>query len=136
MTRLELAREVAMSHLGRPYKWGGDNPMEGFDCSGLAIEILKSVGLFPRRGDTTARGLKGLYRAVATPRLGCLVFYGDPAIHVEFCLDHEYAIGASGGRSTTTDEAAAIAADAYIKIRPWDSRDGVSGFVDPFEEDR
>ena len=31
--------------IGRPYSWGGDDPMSGFDCSGLIHETLQAVGL-------------------------------------------------------------------------------------------
>lgn len=146
MDRLALAREIAMSLLWRPYLWGGDNPIEydgddedivtGFDCSGLIIEILKSVGKLPRRGDWRARDLQQMFPRVQVPMLGCLVFYGDPATHVEFCLDEAHAIGASGGGSATTDLRAAVEADAYVMIRPARSRAGLWGYVDPFVEDR
>lgn len=125
-----------MSHLGRPYRWGGDNPMDGFDCSGLVIEILKSVGILPRNGDWTARGLKRLFPRTDRRAFGVLVFWGSPAHHVEFLLDAHHSLGASGGTSSTVDLDAAIAADAYIKVRPFATRGGISGFVDPFEEDR
>jgi cell wall-associated NlpC family hydrolase len=131
---LQIAERVAYSHLSRPYIWGGDNPLEGFDCSGFVIEILKSVGILPRAGDWTARGLYAHFQDVVTvtPQLGCLVFWGSPIIHVEFCISSALSIGASGGRRTTVDEVAAIQQDAYIKIRPFATRAGVVGFVDPF----
>lgn len=27
--------DIALSQLGQPYRWGGDRPQRGFDCSGL-----------------------------------------------------------------------------------------------------
>lgn len=132
---LKIAERVAYSHLGKPYIWGGDNPLVGFDCSGLIIEILKSVGILPINGDWTAEGLWRHFQDCVTtmPQLGCLVFWGSPIRHVEFCLTSRLSLGASGGGSTTTDAAAALAQDAYIKIRPFDTRPGVVGFVDPFK---
>ena len=129
-----MAERVAFSHLNRPYVWGGDNPLVGFDCSGLAIEILKSVAILPRAGDWTAQGLHTLFQDLATddPDLGCLVFWGDPIKHVEFCLNRKLSIGASGGRSITRTVQDAIDQDAYIKIRPFGSRSGIIRFVDPF----
>ena len=45
--------DVAKSTLGTPYKWGGNNPRQGFDCSGLMSFVHKNSGLrIPR---TTAQ---------------------------------------------------------------------------------
>ena len=133
MTERETALKIAWSFLGRPYIWGGDDPMRGFDCSGFVIECLKSVGKLPQKGDWTANTLFGLFRKVQDPDLGCLVFWGSPRIiHVEFCIDDKLSIGASGGGSRTKTEADAISQNAYIKIRPFRSRNGIAGFCDPF----
>jgi len=133
--RIEIAREIAMSYRGVPYKWGGDDP-SGFDCSGFVIEILKSVGLFPRGQDTTARGLFGRYGEVSDGNdLGNLVFYGENTgmiRHVEFCLGYGLAIGASGGGRSCVNMDTAIRLNAFIKIRPIKSRIGIIGYVDPF----
>lgn len=135
----KLAREIAMSFLGKWYKWGGDDPA-GFDCSGFVLEILKSVGLFPRRGDTTALGIFKRFHTyrVKKPSLGVLVFYGsnpkDPETiqHVEFCLDDFVAIGASGGNRRTETVRDAIRMNAFIKIRPIERNRPIIAFVDPF----
>jgi len=43
-----------VSHfVGTFYTWGGDDP-SSFDCSGLVVEALKSVGLISRHDDRTA----------------------------------------------------------------------------------
>jgi cell wall-associated NlpC family hydrolase len=137
--RIKIATDVAWAFLGTPYRWGGDDPMEGFDCSGFVVEILKSVGILPRGGDWTAEGLKNKFKdkIVNEPYQGCLVFWRSKhstrIVHVEYCLDGEFTIGASGGGSTTTDEAAAARQNAYIKVRPFRSRSGLWGFVDPFK---
>ena len=74
-TQRELAIKVAWRMWGGPYLWGGDDPMEGFDCSGLCVEILKSVGILPRNGDWNAHGLYRLFEdnVVDSPVKGCLV---------------------------------------------------------------
>lgn len=134
-----IAEKVAFSFLGKPYLWGGDDPINGFDCSGLCIEVLKSTGILPRKGDWTAQGLWNRFQEheVCQPSLGCLVFWtnakGDKIIHVEMALDHHLCIGASGGGSRTTSKAKAASQNAYIKVRPYRSRKHVRGFLDPFQ---
>lgn len=139
-----MALEIAWRYLGKPYRWGGDDPMAGFDCSGFIVEILQSVGLIARRKDFTAHGLWEFFSAQgcqiegpADPYDGCLVFYSQfpatPAIHVEMCLNGKLSIGASGGGSSTKSLQDAIDRNAYIKIRPFRSRQGIKGFLDPFK---
>lgn len=134
----DIAREVAFKYLGKPYIWGGDDPILGFDCSGFCIEILKSVGILPRKGDWTAQGLWNRFSAkqVDNPYEGCLVFWTgstDKIIHVEYAINETLCIGASGGGSKTKDKEDAAGQNAYIKIRPWDTRKNVKGFIDPFK---
>lgn len=143
-TRREVALKIAWAFLGRPYVWGGDDPMAGFDCSGFVIEILKSVGLFPRRADTTAHGLfqmfsgpRGGKTVPCDPYAGCLVFWhaegSDRIRHVEMMINENLSIGASGGGSRTRSRKDAIRENAYIKVRPVDFLDPeLYGFVDPF----
>jgi cell wall-associated NlpC family hydrolase len=132
----DIATKIAMSFLGKPYVWGGDDPIAGFDCSGFAIEILKSVGRLPMDGDWTAKGLYERWKEneVSYPQEGCLVFWGrtkEGITHVEYCLNEDLSIGArSGGRKTKTLKDA-IDQNAYIMIRPIRSRLPLV-FVDPF----
>jgi len=147
MTREEavaIATKTALGYMGLPYLWGGDDPIAGFDCSGFVIEILKSVGLLPRQGDWNAAGLWrhfsenhgcAVLRTAVTE--GCLVFWHGAdmmkIIHIEYALNDELCIGASGGGSGTVSRADAITGNAYIKIRPFASRKGIYGVVDPFK---
>jgi len=130
----DLAIKIAFHYLGTPYIWGGDDS-SGFDCSGFCIEILKSVGMLPRKGDWTAAMLAELWPR-SRGAVGDLVFWGNSGrvIHVEMCIGNGLAIGASGGGSKTTSLAAAIRQNAFVKIRPINSRDGIWGYVDPFCE--
>jgi len=136
VTKIELATRVAWSFIGRPYIWGGDDPVKGFDCSGFVIEILKSVGLLPRVGDWTAGQLSEMFPKIAAPREGCLVFYsatpGGSIIHVEYVIDDTRSIGASGGGSSTATAEIASSQNAYIKVRPFRSRANIASFVNPF----
>jgi len=141
---LTIARTVALSLLNKPYLWGGDDPMAGFDCSGFCIEILKSVGLLPRSGDWPARGLWKVFdddehrnaRELEEMEEGCLVFWHsgvdhDRIVHIEYALNNELTIGASGGGSANTDLATAIEKNAYIKVRPVRERN-LHGLLYPF----
>jgi cell wall-associated NlpC family hydrolase len=142
MDKRQTAIMIAWSFLGRPYIWGGDDPVKGFDCSGFVIECLKSVGVLPRAGDWTAQGLKDYFKdnIVTTPGPGRLAFWQNRdksrIIHVEMCIDKELCIGASGGGSKTLTSEDAIKQNAYIKIRPFKSRSRLWGFVDPFKEEK
>lgn len=137
IAQLRLAEKVAWSLHGLPYRWGGDDPGEGFDCSGMVIEILKSVGILPRAGDWTAQGLFNMFedKVRLEPQLGCLAFWhgADPGriIHVEFCLDTKHTMGASGGGSKTTSFEAASKHNAFIKVRPI-RQEKLVGYRDPF----
>ena len=44
---------IIKNTLGTPYKWGGNNPQRGFDCSGLMQYVHKNAGLIIPR--TTAK---------------------------------------------------------------------------------
>lgn len=148
MRRPDSLRDAALSvwesFLNLPYRWGGDDPLEGVDCSGLVLEGLKSVGLVPRELDVTADQLlqltfKDLPRVTDERKLraGMLVFWaktGQPMHHVEIVwaafADRTLTIGASGGGSKTTDRAAAVQMNAYVKIRR--VTPGWFAAIDPF----
>ena len=143
MTKIEIATKIAWSHLGTPYIWGGDDAVGGFDCSGFCIEVLQSVGILPRSGDWTAQMLyerfvtSQFYPKNTIPQEGFLVFWHSKndknrIIHVEYCINRELSIGASGGGSKTITIKDAIEQNAYIKIRPFASRPYIYGFVNPF----
>lgn len=128
MTRKQIATRTAWSYLGQPYKWGGDDPLAGFDCSGFVIEILKSVGVLPSVGDWRAAALATRFPETRYPDEGTLVFWGEGnsgrIVHVEYCLDGGLSIGASGGGSGTITVGDATAQNAYIKVRPFRNRGG------------
>jgi len=139
LLKRKMALDIAWRLYGTPYRWGGDDPMKGYDCSGLIIEVLQSVGILPRAGDWTAGTLWDHFHAlrVEVPCDGCLVFWGTRdggtrPIHVELCLNDELAIGASGGGSQVKTEQDAVDANAFVKVRPFRSRAYLIGFVDPF----
>ena len=67
---------------------------------------------------------------------GGLVFWGNQPngkiIHIEIMINEDLAIGASGGGSRTRTRQDAIKHNAFIKIRPVDSRKYIAGFANPY----
>jgi cell wall-associated NlpC family hydrolase len=125
--RLNSAINYAYSFVGTPYRWGGENPMTGYDCSGFVQEILRSVGLDPK-GDQTAEDLYNKIFSISKfqPELkpGSLVFYGSPdkIKHVAFAVNNFQVIEAGGGNSKTKTMEDAENQNAFVRIRPFDSR--------------
>jgi cell wall-associated NlpC family hydrolase len=72
----------ALGLVGTPYRWGGNTPESGFDCSGLIGYVYKHrAGVAPPR---TVAQLAGFGDAVSAGELrtGDLVIFGrDPAWH-------------------------------------------------------
>jgi murein DD-endopeptidase len=138
MDKKEILKSLINNFLGKPYIWGGSTPMQGFDCSGLVLELLKSVGIYPSRGDTSAQGLADYFKAIAGRPMqlnfGDLIFFGaDPrnVTHVGFALNDELFVEAGGGTSTTVDMASAIAQNAFIRVRPVISRKDLVAIASP-----
>ncbi len=140
-TNKGILYEYAMRMLGIPYRWGGDDLIDGLDCSGLVIELLQSQGILPHRYDNTSQGLyqdliKGGAR-VATPDFGVLAFFGKQQgmiTHVSFCLSKTLMIEASGGDKTVVDKRTASDKNAYVKIRPIQVRSDAVAFLLPAYE--
>lgn len=112
--------KYAWSLMGLPYHWGGDDPMEGFDCSGLVIECLKGVGLYPRNKDETADDLfrrysKNTYNYKTVP---CLIFwFKDGKVrHVAIYIGDDCFIEAGGGDGSTISEEVASAQNAFVRL--------------------
>lgn len=68
-------RSHALAQIGKPYRWGGSSPQEGFDCSGLVQHVYReALGLeLPR----TSRQMSEIGSAVHRDDLapGDLVFF-------------------------------------------------------------
>jgi len=45
MTNKESLMMFFQSVLGTPYKWGGNNCLEGYDCSGFVQDALSIIGV-------------------------------------------------------------------------------------------
>lgn len=66
----------AYEYLGVRYKWGGENPRTGFDCSGFTQFIFESYGVkLPRNSAEQAK--IGTYISIKKLEKGDLVFFAD-----------------------------------------------------------
>lgn len=113
---------VADSFLNIPYKWGGNNPWEGYDCSGFVIAVLRSAGEQPPV-DVTAQGLFDYFSSGKAHwdvwTAGSLIFFGNSATdirHVGIMRDQYRMYESAGGDHTTTTLLEAIRRDARVKI--------------------
>jgi cell wall-associated NlpC family hydrolase len=127
---------ACLQYLKVPYKWGGDDPIKGFDCSGFVQECLAMVGLDPA-GDQTAQGLHDYFFNKALmnePGCGSLCFYGSTIrkiTHVSIMLDETLCIEAGGGGSKTNSAEDAALQNAYIRVRPHDKRKDLVAILSP-----
>lgn len=92
----------ALGYLGVPYRFGGNNPQSGFDCSGLVTHVYReTLGMVLPR---TARQLATVGSAVSREDLrpGDLVFFntrGAPNSHVGIYLGDSRFIHAPRART-------------------------------------
>lgn len=73
--KLQEAAMSAISFVGKPYFWGGTNPDDGFDCSGLVQYVLMQAGI--KKIPRTSKDMFASSRPVDTENLvvGDLVFF-------------------------------------------------------------
>ena len=128
---MDLLVQYALQFVGLPYRWGGDDTIEGMDCSGFVQELLASVGFDPK-GDQTADGLYRYFKSPTrshkgSPIKGALVFYGSSSrvTHIAMCVDSYRIIEAAGGGSRTRTIEDAARDNAYVRIRPYDYRSDI-----------
>lgn len=132
MTLREAACQIAFAHYGKPYIWGGDDAIAGYDCSGFAQDVLRAVGVLSGKQDYTADALATVvYKNVPREkdwkklRSGMLVFWERPdhtirhvAMVWKTLADRILVIGASGGGSNTKTRDDAIRDNAFVKVSP------------------
>ncbi|MCS7065199.1 MAG: LysM peptidoglycan-binding domain-containing C40 family peptidase [Fimbriimonadales bacterium] len=91
--------EIASRYLGRPYRYGGSSS-RGFDCSGFALHVYRSVGVnLPHSSSAQARVGKPVPRHQLQP--GDLVFFrtrGRRISHVGIYIGNGKFIHASSAR--------------------------------------
>jgi cell wall-associated NlpC family hydrolase len=127
----------AKAQMNVPYKWGGQNPMEGFDCSGFVQWVLASVGLDPA-GDQTAHSLYLHFRTqgelLNDPVPGSLIFYGPgphSIKHVAIAIDKYRVIEAGGGDRTTKTFKDACKDGACVRERLYNHRKDLVAIIRP-----
>lgn len=122
----------------RRYHFGGDDPIQGFDCSGLVMELMIAAGILQHGSDMNAQALcdhfshNGSFNSWGP---GALAFYGKDmrkVTHVAFCLDNQTMLEAGGGDSGTTTDEAAIRQNAFIRMRPIKYRKDFLCVIKPF----
>lgn len=141
---LDLLREwfckVAERHFGVPYKYAGENPLEGEDCSQLIVNCLKSIGFMEQHEDLSCEGLWNRFHlkcpvSLTTPKRGALAFWFNSEAqpeHIAICLDHLMTIQAAGGHSWVDTKKEAVDTSAYVKYKRVDKDNRPVRFVDIF----
>lgn len=73
---------AGMNHLGVPYLWGGTDPVNGFDCSGLVQDAFRQIGVeMPKWSRHQAQmGVEVPTIDQAVP--GDVLAFGEPVNHV------------------------------------------------------
>ena len=107
--------------IGTPYAWGGDD-FSAFDCSGLIVEVLKSIGKFHDHEDYSASALYQKFKdnEVKQAFSGCLIFWFNipgKAVHVAMMINKYFLVHASGGGSQIKTLKDAIDKNAYVMMR-------------------
>lgn len=134
---------VVLSLLNKPYKWGGDDPLAGYDCSGLIQDCYSILGIDPP-GDQRAIDYYGWFsnpeRGEILPLnleeydIGTLFFYGSDLnhiIHVAMGIGDTSVIEAGGGGSGTLTFQDAVLGNAVTRVRPYNRRKDLIAAVRP-----
>ena len=136
----ELVANYLRGLMFTPYIYGGQGPL-GIDCSGLIIEGFRAIGLIGAKADFNAQGLHDYFSAlhlgmsIREGELGALAFFGrkkSEIVHVGFCLNDKLMIEAGGGDKTVTDLETAKTKNAFVRMRPLNSKRDLVAIILPF----
>jgi cell wall-associated NlpC family hydrolase len=88
------AVSAAYSALGVPYEWGGSNPDEGFDCSGLTMWSWAQAGVsLPHSSSAQYGAIPHVSKDALKP--GDLLFFYQPISHVAMYVGNNQMIHAT-----------------------------------------
>lgn len=126
MTKRELLLDYIKHFIGEPYHYGGDNPMDDFDCSGLVSEACRALGIIGRQERFSAQGLFDVFTArnwqAPDNKPGNILFFGksnSQIAHVAICAEvMGFMYEAGGGTSQTDTVGEAALNDAFVRLRP------------------
>ena len=107
-THGEKVVSIAAEYLGTPYRFGGDNPKKGFDCSGLVFFSFDQMGVkVPRTAEDQRKAAERVQRDDLEP--GDLVFFRSSKGRV----DH-VGIYAGDGRFIHAPNSGKVVSYAYL----------------------
>lgn len=109
-----------VSFIGSRYQWGGEGPYNiGFDCSGLVLEGLRSIGKWGMN-DASSQAIYDTFKkqpgttTPARPDKGDIVYFGRSTTaitHIGIMINNYQYVEAGGGDSKTVDK-------GMVRIRP------------------
>jgi hypothetical protein len=129
---VEMFCRYLFAFIGTPYYWseegisnGNDDPVLGYDCSGLISEGCRAVGWI---GGNERLSSKGFYERFPecheAPASGDLIVYGSrqggkvKPYHIAAVIDDYFIIEAGGGRRGVDTAEEQAARNAFVRIRP------------------
>lgn len=127
--------EYALTFLGTPYLWGGNTP-QGWDCSGFICEVLRAYGHLDRNDYSSQMIYDQLVKINTRSQLslGSVLFFGNSRssiTHVAMAIDEKgtLMVESGGGDSKTTTLKAAREKNAFVRVRPINSRRDLVGCI-------